>query len=406
MSLGKVLVAACVSVALAGAVLVAQGKPSPQLAPISIDIPGVQDGLISLQTAGAWPLTIRVLASNPLGIGTYSVPYQYPLDSQQAFIVLKDPDDCFSLALAHDPDNPASTPCPGGPDETYIEFTPTMNGADLRKYPVQKVGAFRLGAAPTLLGWTEALGNNDTPTVGPFVGLNENDAALCADPDRDPNGVCDNYGYGASPNMPGLVILSDRGVGLMWDSGFNLFQPKAARNLAGLVNSVSWTLNDCLGSKNLPDGCANGRTSVTAHLNVPRNLFTPVVRLDLGKVDENNMLVGRAYQIDGGDIVPDNNKALLGVLNELVTTVRVFVVSGRGPDVLEDLDGNGVVDSKDARLAGYKVLSGDKVFFLRTYHQSYTPGNSDLAVLYDFDGNGMQGDVAPGGSGGVTGIPR
>jgi hypothetical protein len=29
-----------------------------------------------------------------------------------------------------------------------------------------------------------------------------------------------------------------------------------------------------------------------------------------------------------------------------------------------------------------------------------------LAVLYDFDGNGMQGEIAPGGAGGITGIPR
>lgn len=399
MSPGKVLVAACVLAVLAGGGLVAQNAQGskPTKLPVYLEIPGTRPDVVSWQTQGAWPITIRALGHKPLGIGTYSVPYPFPIGPQQAFVLFADPDGCFSLSSW-------GSNCGGGRDETFLEFTPTTaNMAGLLQPEIDGVNPVRLGPAPTLLGWTQPLGNNYTASVGPNVGSNANSAAPCVTSPPDPDGVCDNYGYGASPNMPGLVVVSDTGVGLVWDdeSNFTLAAPLTARNLAGLMNSVSWTLNDCEG----PGGCATGKTVVTAHMNVPRNLFKPVVRLDLG-FTKGGTTVGRMYQIDGQAPLPDDEHGLFTTLNNHVSTVRVFVVSGRGPDVLMDLTGDGEVDVNDAREAGYVVLSNEVVFRFRTFYQSLATGQADLAILYDFNGDGMDPIVTPGGAGGVTGIPR
>jgi hypothetical protein len=406
MSPGRILVAVCVSVALAGAVLLAQGKPAPKPPdPITIDVLGVKRDVTSLQTAGAWPLTIRLVANNALGIGVHRFPDTFPPGPQQGFVVFQDPDNCLWLAAT-----PSGSGCPGvgKVDETYLEFTPTINLPDLAQATVENVPPVQLGEGPALTAWKEPAGlpspenpgsNTDTYAVGPSVGS---------------YGVNDNYGYGASPNLPGLVILSDTGVGLVWDSYFNLAHPKTARNLGGLVNSVAWTLNDCVGWKVPSDGCDVGRTGVTAHINVPgvtprapyKGLFTPVVRVDFNYPDSSFHFADVAYQIDGREW--KTGKSLSDLSSELaswVTTVRVFVVSGRGPDELTDLDGDGLVTAKDAKLAGYKLLSDEEVIRFRTYHQeeAYL-----LGVPFDSSWglSGMSYPPAPAGGGGMTGIPR
>jgi hypothetical protein len=406
MSHVRIAAAVCIAVALAGGILLGQGKPDmkPLRLPVTIETPGMQPDVVSLQTEGAWSLTIRAgtLARKILGIGAYEYPYQFPLDSQQAFIVFENPDKCFSLAQGGD------TAC-GATDEVYLEFTPTINTVNLRQNKVDAVDPKRLGPRPTLLGWTPPLsgdlrpenpGSNTTDyEVGPDVGANLDDSAACIYP-TDPKGTCDNYGYGASPNMPGLVIVSDRGVGIVWADPDSLYLggPRVARNLAGLINSVTWTLNACDG----PSGCGTGSTVVTAQMNVPARLFRPLVRLDRGYGD----IGGRWYQVDGGDWVPDPSRQLVNVLNQLVTTVRVFVVSGRAPDVLEDLNSDGVVDWNDAVAAGLTVLSNEQLLRFKMYYQSLEGSNADLAIQYDYDGNGMQGIDLPAGGGGVTPIPR
>jgi hypothetical protein len=328
-------------------------------------------------------------ANDPLGIATYSIPQNFPVGTQRAFIVFADPDGCFSLS-------DWAGGC-GVEDETFLEFTPTINLPGLEQRPVDSVLPARLGGAPQLRrmvnspDWSlESVGPRDLGTAT---------GSPCGEEGAE---GCDNYGYGASPNLPGLVILSNRGVGLVWDNPetFSLAWPRRARNLAGMVNSVAWTLNDCEGL----DRCETGRSGVTAHMNVPPNLFGPIARLDLGK-QLDGVTTGRAIQIDGGRWVPDNNFQLVNTLRQIVTTVRVFVVNGRAPDELVDMDGNGVVTAEDAVRAGYKLLSGVAVLRLRTYYQSYTKG-TDIATPYDHNGDGMDGDVIPGGAGGVIGIPR
>ena len=392
MSHVKVLAAAAVAVCLAGGFVIAQGDPAPQSPrPVTIEVAGAIPNVVSLQTAGAWPLTLRLMARKPLGIGTYTVPNVYPVDAQQAFVVFADPDACFSLSLAHDPDVVGSVACPGGTDETYVEFTPTINLPDLVKRMVGKVMPARLGARLMLAGWRSSTpGDNSMMySAGPVVGTD--DGSACTE---DGGAGCDNYGYGASPNLPGLVILSDTGVGLVWDEGFNLERPGKARNLAGFVNSVAWTLNERIGWTS---------STVTAHLNTPANLFMPVVRIDFNQ-QGTDWFKNVAYQIDGAPWVYGTSlTALRSVLNRTVTTVRVFVVNGRAPDVLDDLDADGVVTANDAELAGLTLLSHEVMFRFRTWHQEIDPA---LGIPFDTNGDGMQLPPAPAGPGGIRDIPR
>jgi hypothetical protein len=411
MSHVRFIIAVCVSACLAGGVLLAQdhARAKPAQPYVSLEILGTKGGVTSIQTAGGWPLTIRIAANSATGIGVHRYPDVYPAGPQQGFIVFDDPDGCFSLSSIRPIGCASSLPL----DETYLEFLAGTNLADLLKAPVDDVPAVRLGAAPQLLGWKEGDGNTNPYDLGPYLGRNLVDAAPCVDADL--NGVCDNYGYGASPNLPGLVILSDTGVGLVWGDpdkdSLNLVVPRTARNLAGLTNSVAWTLNDCISPKTLPDGCTYGRTGVTAHMNVPgvvpaapyQGLFTPVVRVDFNQ-PVNSQFTDVSYQIDGlpwvfGRTLTD----LSSDLNSWVTTLRVFVVSGRGPSQLYDANGDGVVTAKDAVRMGYKLLSSEEVVRFRTYHQEE---GYLLGIPFDYNGNGMMFPTAPVGGGGVNPIPR
>jgi len=400
MSHVRFVIAVCVSACLAGGLVLTQGPDYSNA--VTIEIPGTKDGVVSLQTAGGWPLTIRMVANDPEGIGVYQYPDVYPASPQQGFIVFGDPDGCFSLASA--PPLGCSSTLP--PDETYLEFTPALNMPDLVKSRVDNVPAARLGEAPTLKGWTGTNGrNNKVFQIGPGVGAS---SRLPCD-DSGSNEGCDNYGYGASPNVPGLVILSDTGVGLGWNpNSFRL--TGVSRNLAGLMNSVTWTLNDCIGTDS--DGCEYGRTSVTAHMNVPgvvpaapyHALFTPVVRVDFNQPEEQFQFKDISYQIDGSDWMDHQDlTALSGLLDSWVTTLRVFVVSGRGPSTLADVNRDGKVDIQDARQAGYTLLSGETKVQFKTYHQeeAYLSG-----IPFDRNGDGMMYPPAPVGGGGVNPIPR
>ena len=388
MSHVRIAVAMFIAVALAGGILLAQAPlPIGPVNPVNLEVLGATPNAVSLQTTGAWPLTIRMTSFKPFGIGTYQVPFPYPIRSQRAFIVFADPDGCFSLAKGATCDE----------DETYLEFTPGVNLPDYEQQAVDDRNPARLGDRPTLMGCGGNVGTpiaclNDTEySIGPFVGAVPDGGSPCGAAGGE---GCDNYGYGASPNLPGLVILSDAGVGLVWDPVSFVVDRQRARNLAGFVNSVAWTVNERLGWRS---------SSVTAHMNVPVGLFTPVVRLDPGWPAEGGLKTGRWYSIDGGPTTEDPNSLLSTVLTDKIITLRVFVVSGHAPAEITDGDGDYMVTAKDAAIMGLKVLSDEVVFRLRTLHQQ---ADYEQGVLFDFDGNGIGPIVAPGGSGGVTPIPR
>ena len=83
--------------------------------------------------------------------------------------------------------------------------------------------------------------------------------------------------------------------------------------------------------------------------------------------------------------------------------MRVFVVSGRAPDALVDMDNDGVVTATDATLAGYRLLSEQVIVRFRTWHQEL---EVSIGVPYDRNGDGMIPPPAPAGSGDMRDIPR
>ena len=57
--------------------------------------------------------------------------------------------------------------------------------------------------------------------------------------------VIDGWGIGTDDDLPGMFIYSSKGVGLVWDEPFiQLAHPAAVRNLAGMLNSVSYEISD------------------------------------------------------------------------------------------------------------------------------------------------------------------
>jgi hypothetical protein len=152
-------------------------------------------------------------------------------------------------------------------------------------------------------------------------------------------------------------------------------------------------------------------TSVQAHLNVPYALFDPVILYDnnisIPTYDEAGVLCGEddaLYRLDGGPLtcwVDGGASNFDPIAYDTVTTVRVFVVDGVAPDILEDVSGNGRIDSYDAELMGYRVLSNQGTTRFRQWAEIF------CNFPYDFDGDGFGGTcVAPGRPGGIVRPPR
>jgi len=368
---------------LAAAVLLHQGASAQELAdlnkPITLDIPGMELPFVSsLQPLGGWPLTIRMFANKPIGIGTYGSRGLFPPEQSPAWIVWSDPDGCFSFAMALPGHECASR------DETYLEFAPGLTSQGSTGDPlIVKTYQFPTQDHP------EIVGNKKERSLGLQLG-----------------------GFGRSTAIPGLVILSDTGVGREFtlDEAKGIAQTGRARNLAGFVNSVAWTVNDRMPF--LP------RTSVTAQMNVPRGLFKPILFVDYGDCPSTPGLVCEiwSWTLEGRS-ASGSPAAMLAALNGKVTTVRIFVVNGPAPEFLDDVNHDGVIDHRDALLTlqpddqpgdgfntggvPYRLISGERVVRFQTLDQEEFPG-----IPFDFDGNGMVHPPAPAGPGGVGTIPR
>jgi hypothetical protein len=234
--------------------------------------------------------------------------------------------------------------------------------------------------------------------------------------------------FGRSPRLPGLVILADHGPGLLttpldYDNPppnpttvtpprpsefFDPVYPAEAWNLAGLFNSVGFTF---LNNATAPVGW--GRLKLQAHLNVPPALFTPVVLVD--RIIDNPVMIdgvlcgeewGQAlYRMDGGPLsCLDQLGTYYSVdplVNPVVVTVRAFLVDGDAPDIVADMDGNGLLDINDVIDMGYTPLSWQQAIRFRQLHEL------ESGHPYDFDGNGEAGGPVLGArAGGITGVPR
>ena len=351
-----------------------------------------------IEFASGWPLVIRAVGSpTALGIATNAAPVQFPGIGQTGYLILRDPDACLELPPPFFRGEP---PCStAASDETYVEFTPDSDTAG-----VQDGG----GNPGRLLALADP-GQSGEPRYD-GVGDSNNDYVL--DPVETPVGpvtggvLSDGVGYGADDDLPGLVLLSPVGPGLVLNADFTRPATLTQRNLAGFLGQVGYELND-----------PHRATSFTASMLVPNGLIAPVLKVDgcVGTPTDGICDGATRYQVDGGPIRQDQgNISVQALYPQLINTrpyyeIRAFLVSGVAPSTLADLNHDGRVSAVDARLAGYNVISNEDVVRVRQYATDICTGVQLANVVYaDFDGNGVATSifVCPAGPGQITRPPQ
>ena len=390
---------------------------SPKLGVLNPILPS---SLLPRETTGGWPLAIRLTSNNELGVGTRAAPPVFPEEADTGFLIHEDPDGCpsFSLVILN------AGPCFDAPiDETFLEFTNDTDHVGVADGQGNHFRRIALtdslgGGQPEMLVFDPPTGTNSHPqSYGPPTsafnvadtlvqrcvnrfGITNTACSSDADCTGPTGPTCetvpsefDGKGWGADDDLPGLVLLANTGPSLVLDQSFDFpAGPKQIRNSAGFLTSVAWEMND-----------STKHSNVVAHMNVADRLFQPVVQFDscvgtppttpTGPCGSPNL-----FRVDGG---PET--ANISQLPNRVTTVRIFVVNGTAPSILSDLDGNGVVDSKDAVLAGYTLISKETTVRFRTFSQDEIPG-----FLVDLgDHNGLvPPPPLPAGGGKITEVPR
>lgn len=374
-----------------------------------------------IQFRAGWPLTLRLTVEDRdmVGVGTFGGPefdiYSvFPEINQGGAIVFDDPDGCYSP--------PANIACGPGPistvDETLIEFYPDR---DLRGV-ADGFGNFLQRQAAAISVLRPAYG-------GP---------SLYGELSGETAPILDSYGWGADDDIPGLVILADVGGSLVLkdsnilpgfepgDEGFwDPVEPLVTRNSAGFMTMVGYELST-----------ASGKTSITASMLVPRHLYSHTRLIDLCTGDWTIQLPSGELicsgdpiqRIDGGPVT------LYDATDRISTdvTLRAFVIANlaneppaaatyQAINILQDMNDDGEVNSEDAELAGYLVLSNEvELEFtqilnstgdcngLDTPGSSLTPNQRGTDLHADLDGNGQTRITlsCPGGGGGVAEPPR
>jgi hypothetical protein len=355
-------------VALVAGLLLSGSAGAQELAdlnkPITIDLPGLELPFVtSLQPRANWPLVIRLLANKPLGY--VSTDGDFPTaDGAKGTLVWADPDGAFAGKCM------AAGTCPPPTNATYLEFTrgPSSQGSS---------------GSPLLVNCYTGAGRTHCP-VGPPAG-----------------------GYGQSSALPGLVVLSNTGVGREFtlDPASPVAYTGALQNLAGFVDSVTWTVND-----HMP---FLARTSVVAQMVVPYGLFIPLVFSDKGPCRLPNGLPTPCpphYSIEGTFAYGGLADAL-AARDAFVTTLRIFVLDGPAPNVIRDMNHDGVIDARDALLLTnpvsqkpYRLLSGERVVRFKTLEYDYCPGLDNW--WFDWAGQGTPSECDnPQFSGGIAKVP-
>ena len=350
-------------------------------------------GRQSIQNSSGWTLTIRLMSRNELGIAnsdplTDAPVGTFPKIGQTGWIVFDDPDGCLKL---FPPFSPASNDdcITATTDETFLMFTPDLDQPGIDD---------AVGDADRRAALTEAGGGG----MAAFLGPNGSLALLGPDTGGD---VVDGYGRGADDDLPGLVVLSATGPGLVLDENFDRGPVLEQYNLAGFLNQVAYELND-----------ASRHTAVFGSLLVPYGLIAPFVQADtcVGAFDpaEEDCDGDPIWRIDGGPVEPVQNPLQVGyenLFNSRRYELRFFVVNGIAPSMLSDMNGDGRITQKDASLMGYEIISNEVRIELDQFHgpSCFRPVAGQF-LLSDLDGNGsiQVSLVCPGGPGGLTKPPR
>lgn len=395
-----------------------------------------------IQPASGWQITALLRAKECYleGIGVAGFPPFFPgADQGPIYIVFDDPDGCPSfLDVGTQLGVHQDYYCDGTPNPDYPGCVPEDWSDELTELYGDKCMDFYPGGATEFLSWERdetwleiTPGRSFPAELGAVApaGVEEEDGPLvwsvsgfdgwvltAVGPDLGT--TADDVRFGAWRRMPGLVVLADHGPGLLTTEPnpdlppsqlgdgnpvqsdfFDPSEPLETWNLAGLFGSAAYSLRG-----------GYGETSALAHLNVPRNLFTPVVLIDKNIAYTTKDDIGVScepgdtlYRMDGGPLTCF--EGVLGhtdsVINSTTVTLRVFAVDGEAPDILVDMNNDGVIDINDAQLMGLKPITREATTRFTQYHEY------DCGIPFDFDGDGNPGGCVLGARpGGITRPPR
>lgn len=192
------------------------------------------------------------------------------------------------------------------------------------------------------------------------------------------------------------------------------------RNLAGLNSFVSYELS--VPVKSIFSrwfywskwARTDYESKVLVGFNVPPGMVRNIVQADDCVGDPVLCEGAMLYRVDGGEVLTaaDDQFDAISISMDLFDVsefeLSAFVVSGTAPAELADEDGDGDVDSRDAELAGYTVLSNEVHFSVLQYDKRRCFGGGGLSLNWDIDGNGVAAipSVCPPGPGGLGRPPR
>jgi len=408
---------------------------------LHIDAANSNGGLALLSESG-WPLTIKMVIDFPKEtvFPAYAIQPNFPVRGDWGFLIFDDPDGCLNppapdWQVISSPECGVPDPlpedwdwgawAPPASDEVYIEFWPDIDmagvqdntgNADRQANLVDSAGSrgpeFQRDGAGLCIPGT---GDTDCIRMGPPTG----------------GETVDGFGFGADDDITGLVVIAEFGVGRVFDEpDFELSDPIGAVNLAGLVNSVTYDLSDLhkekskeKGAKGKPAKTIVEQARVWAHINMTGNVVRHLIQYDActGTVDwqdpptfPNSCDGDNLWRVDGGltEAPPakyDRGEAASIALLEATTfTLKVFLVDGQAPNRLFDEDGDGDVDSTDAVLADYTLLSNeDSISFLQLSQElCWGGGGGVYPVDLDFNGATQVPIVCPTGPGAISRPPR
>jgi hypothetical protein len=415
----------------------------------------------NIQFRSGWSLTFKLSTNDEFLDGTL-VPgtglapaSEYPEAGTPAWLIFDDADDC--LYLEGHAFNSLSVPCEDqtGAGEVFLNFTPDIDFPyleDLDPGKNEDYGDLRSHGRPDL----RADLAKRYPDNGPEWGGPALSASMeVREVGTVVQGILDGVGYGSNDDLPGLVLVSNVGVGIVYDPfefendcdsmldpdcvvrevceefGENCFGgvkpplgilesweravPEARHNLSGLMGMVAYELND-----------QKRNTTLTTSLLVPRHLFSHLQALDPcydgtdGEIDDGNYPCeggGEANRIDAGPLHYPSVDPSVSIVE-----IRAFVVNGTAPASIEDCNDDFVVTAVDAECAGYTLISNEVVLEFTQIgglvnscsnivdpwkSNTELPGYGYNVKLVDLDGNLSHHSAdCPGGGGGVTRPPR
>lgn len=371
-----------------------------------------------------WPLEFKI---EPISPDNYCLAHLGPsrlptVGTQVAMVYKGDVQNCTDFPH-YWRRRDASSNIPGG--LKAVEFTPDSD----------QVGVLDSAGRQVVRNRIEDFSNYPTfsfdgqsTLVGPILYPPANELPRSAS-----DSVRDGIGYGANDDLPGLVIISDVGPGVLFESDLGLAgdvtlrekTPAQRRNLAGLFTDVNFV------HKPRTESSPEQVSYISTRMNVPSGLFEPIILWDpcyenadaratpfrrshpdwsfdgpLGRSCNDGQGGVRAVLVEdsGNDSInsviqawpnyPDKSQYNQPYPHQMTVTLRAVLVNGDAPDIINDCNGDGVVSVSDLKVKcnGWQTLISNEIYFRITIRNSYIHcgGFQEDIVYVDFDGNGYE----------------